>query len=174
MRRDPEKRNRSKFCHFHKDHRHNTSDRYDLKRQIKGLIHKGGGDGVGSSRGERTDMERTIPPKCTDRPVVINMIFEGPSRGQTGNKRKALAREARHNVCASFAQLVPYQITFSEEDMRGLHDPNNDALVIEAQINHMTVRCILIDGGASANILSFFTYIALGWDEVSLDRAPLR
>ncbi|XP_022158651.1 uncharacterized protein LOC111025110 [Momordica charantia] len=41
MSRDPEKHNRLKFCHFHKDHGHDTSDCYDLKRQIEGLIHKG-------------------------------------------------------------------------------------------------------------------------------------
>lgn len=45
-----------------------------------------------------------------------------------------------------------------------MHNPHNDALVIEAQIDHVMFRRILIDRGASANMLSFSTYVAFGCD----------
>ena len=38
MKGDPNKRNKNKYCHFHKDHRHDTDECYDLKQQIENLI----------------------------------------------------------------------------------------------------------------------------------------
>ena len=38
---DPSKRSRDKYCHFHHDHSHDTSDCYDLKQQIEAHIRQG-------------------------------------------------------------------------------------------------------------------------------------
>ena len=38
---DPNKRSREKYCRFHCDHSHDTSDCYDLKQQIEALIRQG-------------------------------------------------------------------------------------------------------------------------------------
>ena len=38
---DPIKRFRDKYCRFHRDHGHDTSDYYDLKQQIEALIRQG-------------------------------------------------------------------------------------------------------------------------------------
>ena len=38
---DPSKRSRDKYCRFHRDHGHNTTDCYDLKQQIEALIRQG-------------------------------------------------------------------------------------------------------------------------------------
>ena len=38
---DPSKRSKDKYCRFHRDHDHNTSECYDLKQQIKALIRQG-------------------------------------------------------------------------------------------------------------------------------------
>ena len=35
---DPNKKPINKYCRFHRDHRHDTSECYDLKQQIKSLI----------------------------------------------------------------------------------------------------------------------------------------
>ena len=38
---DPNKRSRDKYCRFHRDHGHDTTDYYDLKQQIETLIRQG-------------------------------------------------------------------------------------------------------------------------------------
>ena len=38
---DPNKHSKDKYCRFHRDHGHDTTDCYDLKQQIKALIKQG-------------------------------------------------------------------------------------------------------------------------------------
>ena len=38
MKGDPNKHNKNKYCHFYRDHGHNTDECYDLKQQIENLI----------------------------------------------------------------------------------------------------------------------------------------
>ena len=38
---DPNRRSKDKYCHFHRDHDHDTIDCYDLKHQIEALIKQG-------------------------------------------------------------------------------------------------------------------------------------
>ncbi|XP_030939983.1 uncharacterized protein LOC115964893 [Quercus lobata] len=41
LKRDPSKRSKDKYCRFHRDHNHDTSNCYDLKQQIEALIKQG-------------------------------------------------------------------------------------------------------------------------------------
>jgi len=38
MKGDPNKRNRNKYCHLHRDHGHNTDECFNLKRQTENLL----------------------------------------------------------------------------------------------------------------------------------------
>ena len=41
MKGDPNKRNRNKYCRFHRDHGYDTDEYFDLKQQIENLIRQG-------------------------------------------------------------------------------------------------------------------------------------
>ena len=41
LKSDPNKHSKDKYCRFHRDHGHDTTDCYDLKQQIKALIRQG-------------------------------------------------------------------------------------------------------------------------------------
>ena len=38
---DPSKRTRDKYCYFHRNHSHDTSECYDLKQQIEAFVRQG-------------------------------------------------------------------------------------------------------------------------------------
>ena len=41
MKRDPNKRNRNKYCRFHRDYEHDMDKCFNLKQQIENLIRQG-------------------------------------------------------------------------------------------------------------------------------------
>lgn len=101
---DLNKRNREKYYRFHRDHDHDTLSCFKLKHQIEDLIKddyfkKFVGKPRSSSveKKEKRRCSRT-PSRRDDQLVVINTIFRGPSGGQSENKRKELARQARYDI----------------------------------------------------------------------------
>lgn len=102
---------KTKYCRFHKDHDHDTSTCYVLKDQIEDLVRRGylkkyagsrdRDEPTASTKDNNRERSRTPPQLIGDRPVVINTIADGPSGGQSGQKRKTLIQEATHVVCTS-------------------------------------------------------------------------
>ncbi|XP_022134815.1 uncharacterized protein LOC111006997 [Momordica charantia] len=164
---DPKKRNKDRYYSFHRDHGNDTSSYWELKRQIENLILDGyfkkyvDKPGLSSTEKKEERKRSRMPPRRDDRPAVINTIFGGPSGGKFENKRKKLAKKAWREVCTIQEQRPTCPISFSDYDLEGVYLPQNDALVISPLIDHVQVRRVLVNGGASANILSVTTYLAL-------------
>ncbi|GFZ06814.1 hypothetical protein Acr_18g0009840 [Actinidia rufa] len=103
------------------------------------------------------------------------------SGGCSTSSRKKYARNALrpaeeeiYNLSSSYVgDQTP--ITFSNDDLRGLHLPHDDALVVSAVIANFNVQRILIDNGSSADILfiSAFEKMKIGLDKLHPFHTPL-
>ncbi|GFS38726.1 hypothetical protein Acr_00g0059080 [Actinidia rufa] len=103
------------------------------------------------------------------------------SGGCSTSSRKKHARSAFrsieeevYNLSSPCASDQP-PITFSSDDLRGLHLPHDDALVVSAVIANFNVQRILIDSGSSADILfvSAFEKMKIGLDKLHPFHTPL-
>ena len=88
MKGDPNKRNRNKYCHFHRDHGHDTNECFDLKQQIENLIKQGklrnflGRDHKDEKL--KGKVEESSQPPLRE----IRVIIGGGSEGQLSRSRK--------------------------------------------------------------------------------------
>ena len=177
---DPQKRNRNKYCEFHRDHGHNTEDCFQLKEQIADLIKRGYLRKYVAARPPPNSPERRYGD---NRPTAgdIQTIHGGfGSGGYSTSSKKRHARSAHrpaneevYNLSSSFV-ADPTPITFSNDDLRGVHLPHDDALVVSAVIANFNVQRILIDNGSSADILfiSAFEKIKIGPDKLHPFHTP--
>ena len=66
-------------------------------------------------------------------------------------------------------------IGFSEDDVRCLYHPHDDALVVSVWVGDYNVHQILVDNGSSADILYYLAFQQMGIDRARLipTNAPL-
>ncbi|GFY90877.1 hypothetical protein Acr_07g0010730 [Actinidia rufa] len=144
---DPRKRNRSKYCEFHWDHGHNTEDCFQLKEQIADLIKRGYLRKYVADHPPSNSPERRYGD---NRPTTGNIqtIHGGfRSGGCSTSSRKRHARSAfrlaEEEIYNLFSPCVGGQppITFSNDDLKGLHLPHDDALVTTVWQDFIVVDC---------------------------------
>ena len=89
----------------------------------------------------------------------INTISGGPAIGGfSTHERKRYAREARHPLAVyevARASSPHIDICFGSRDAEGVRLPHADPLVVHLQISTKMVKRILVDTGASVDILSW-------------------
>ncbi|XP_062089302.1 uncharacterized protein LOC133795864 [Humulus lupulus] len=56
-------------------------------------------------------------------------------------------------------------ITFTDDDLQGVHLPHDDPLVISLQIDHCQLGRVLVDGGSGVDILSWEAFQKIGLEE---------
>ncbi|XP_050259739.1 uncharacterized protein LOC126704771 [Quercus robur] len=184
-RRDDKNPRQNKYCRFHRDHGHNTEDCRDLREQIEELIRKGKlqkyvkkGEYSKFRDDNRTQHESfTRDDDHTSQPprkVIgeINTITGGPSSGGSFRSlRKAYHRQVNsvHTMPPSKYRRTYQDMSFNEEDARGVKQPHNDPLVIVLNIEGFNTRRILVDNGSSADII----YLP-AFQQLKLDPKKLR
>ena len=122
---DPNRRSRDKYCRFHRDHSHDTTDCYDLKQQIEALIKQGKlqkfvkkerADLPPQEQHPRRDNERPRPPMGDIRMIIGGTAITGSSK----KARKTYLRMVQNVQLTSSAPKIAQRespiIGFSEED----------------------------------------------------------
>ncbi|XP_073033854.1 uncharacterized protein [Primulina eburnea] len=84
---------------------------------------------------------------------IINMISGGPTDGDSNRARKTSSRRLTNTEITEVKTRTGPLISFGPEDLVGLTDPHNDALVIRATIANYEVARIFVDSGSSVNVL---------------------
>ncbi|XP_043704750.1 uncharacterized protein LOC122654630 [Telopea speciosissima] len=166
---NPEDRNKNKYCKFHRDVGHNTENCRQLKREIEDVIQKG-------------HLKRYVKEDIKDNPRGHNAMRNGrvrDDRARRGDDRERQGQESarRAKAKARFVAVakVPekkactkFVITFSNKDMEGLSWPHDDAVLVQAVIANRSVHRILVDTGASVDMLSYDAYLQFGFEPGTL------
>ncbi|XP_075665421.1 uncharacterized protein LOC142635091 [Castanea sativa] len=160
---NPNKRSRDKYCCFHRDHGHDTSDCYNFKQQIEALIRQGKLPRFISKeridqpqeQGARRENERPKPPIGD-----IRMIVGGTTTsGSTKKARKTYLRIVQNvqltGLVSKRARINKLVIGFTEEDDRCHHHPHDDELVVSIWIGDYNTHRVLVDNGSFVNILYY-------------------
>ena len=163
-------RNNKKYCYFHRKHDHDTDDCHQLKWEIETLIHRGYlGKYVNrpkpSKKGKEL-MEHPVdnqPIECEvnllDRLSIgreVSMIFGGtrqpPKKLKTGEEIS--------------------KVSFSGEDLVGVHNPNNESIVISMTIAKHPIKRILVDMESSADVLLYDAFVRMNLPMQTLRPSP--
>ncbi|XP_030940301.1 uncharacterized protein LOC115965269 [Quercus lobata] len=179
MKGNPNKRNKNKYCHFHRDHGHDTDECYDLKQQIENLIRQGKlRHFVGRDHKDeklKRKMEESSRPPLGE----IRIIIGGTSMGQSSKSKKTYLKMVQNvqlfGRSPRTRSMDEPAISFTDEDAERIHHPHDDAIFITLLIANYTTRRMLVDNGSSADILYYpaFQQMRLGQDQLCPVCSPL-
>ncbi|CAA0843014.1 Unknown protein, partial [Striga hermonthica] len=170
------------YCRFHKDYGHNTDDCRHLKDEIERLIKAGHlkefiyKDREKSSRRRersKSPRKRARTPEKKELPQkrgTIHMIFGGSTDGDSNRARKAYARGRHGKVEIQQVDENGPVINFGPADAGEVERPQNDALMIIAQISGYEVQRVFVDTGSSVNVIF---YDCLKRMELDIQLTPL-
>ncbi|XP_060203076.1 uncharacterized protein LOC132631522 [Lycium barbarum] len=150
---DPEKQDKSLICKCHHSHSHRTEDCRQLRGKVAQLFNLRHLQEFLRERA-KTHFENVDSNK-QDRPEephqVIHMIVgrtDVPIGTVVKRTKNSITREKRTRN-----DDPDGPISFSDEDMEGIAQPHNDALVIFVLVNKFRIKRVLIDPASSANII---------------------
>nr|XP_017228849.1 PREDICTED: uncharacterized protein LOC108204072 [Daucus carota subsp. sativus] len=101
---------------------------------------------------------------------VINVISGGPTAaGLSSNSRKAYAREVMYIVGEPPKRAkIEFALAFDNLDLDRVKFPHDDPLVITPVIGNSSVKRVLVDSGASVDILFHDAYEKMGYSDSQL------
>ena len=120
---DPSKRSKDKYCHFYRDHGHDTSECYDLKQQIEAIIRQGKLQKFVSKEGTKQN-QGTLARRENEQPKSplgdIRMIIGGSTSNSSKKAHKSYLRMVQNIQVTRYApkmvQVNNPVIGFMEEN----------------------------------------------------------
>ena len=188
MNSNPNTRDNTKYCEFHRDYGNRMDDCIQLKREIEYLIRRGylrrfiSPENQAQSQAQNTGPTQQLPPRqmTTQHQQSlgeIQVIFGGfAGGGESSSARKAHLRSIRSVEIGEIQTVskLPWldtSITFSDSDLEGCQHPHDDSLVVRAVVVNKTVHRILIDNGSSDDIIFVSAFEKLGIRREKLEPA---
>ncbi|XP_052172249.1 uncharacterized protein LOC127788175 [Diospyros lotus] len=157
MRAPCNKRNRNKYCRFHRDHGHDTKECHQLKEEIQQLINRGFLRGFVSrvmDSWKRRERRSQSPPPMRDRAEERDFCSEFAPDGEATASRGG----------SSTSPSVPYPCREGNprsEGREGLRSGSN----LRAELRKWELWWILVDPGSSSKILyrqAFLAFVGSG------------
>ncbi|XP_057248901.1 uncharacterized protein LOC125494762 [Beta vulgaris subsp. vulgaris] len=167
-------RDKSKYCHFHKDCGHETNECKHLKRALEDLARKGKMNSYLPLSGRKFQKKdnrqgRRKDDESTDEDVVMVISGGFAAGGPTTRGHKNYLRELSQVMLTNQAKTDPFpKIVVSDQDRGKIRTPHDDPLMVEMKIANLRVRRILIDTGSSTDIISADCLSRLKFDENDL------
>ncbi|RZR73893.1 hypothetical protein BHM03_00029245, partial [Ensete ventricosum] len=161
MKSHSERRDKKRYCRFHREYDHDTEECHDLQYQIEDLIRRGHLRRY--VRDQSSLLDSRPPRNSSPRPKgpvekQIDVIFRGPASG--GDRFSTRKAYARSEVGKRPTHDEDLDITFkSGGEEFPCHD---DALVISIRMASAYVKRVMIDTGISTDILYFDAFQKLG------------
>ncbi|XP_052171520.1 uncharacterized protein LOC127787500 [Diospyros lotus] len=185
-------RTKRKFCAYHNEVGHTTSECWALKDAIKELIKRGWlRDYVVRPRDQQPKQSAQQSPHRApeqDQTPTVRTIFTihgGPHIAGTSNRsHERYVREAGHLLLvedgsqegpSKKVKIASEDVSFTKDDFKGVHWLHNDTLVIRARISNMEVRRVMVDIGSSVNVMykGCFNQMGLRLDQLTSSPEPL-
>ncbi|XP_038693764.1 uncharacterized protein LOC119991491 [Tripterygium wilfordii] len=173
---DPDRRDKKRYCAFHRDVGHMTGECNNLREHLEELARQGKlakyvknkakdgnktRDNVGRSaacRGQDDNDE----PKGTINVIILERQGHVVSVNNTiAQTKMAEGQEAKK-------RRTGIDITFSDRDLAGLDPAHNDALKITIRVCGYDVKRVLIDQGSAVNIMYYPMFEKLGLSQADL------
>ena len=160
----PNQKRHDQVLRFHRDHRHQTDDCIQLKKEVKFLIRRGHLRRYMAledrNRAPPSPPHQVAPAQHQQPLGEINVIFRGfAGDGESSSAKKAHLRSFRSEETLEVQAVfklprLDTTITFSDANLEGCQHPHDDPLVIRAVVANKTVHKVLIDNRSSTDIIS--------------------
>ncbi|XP_070049640.1 uncharacterized protein [Nicotiana tomentosiformis] len=150
---DPAQRDPNLMCKYHGTHGHMIKDCRQLREEVARLFNNGHLREFLSDRAKNYFRNRDSSKQIDlEEPHhVINMIIGGVDVPQGPMLKRTKVSIMREKRTRDF--VLEVTLSFNDEDVEGIVQPHNDALVIYVLINKSRVKRVLIDLGSSSNII---------------------
>ena len=155
----PRPQNARKYCEFHEQSGHTTTECRELKKALHELADKGQIDRF-LRKGPRLLRKEPNPESSQPRDEecsteIVATIAGGNMPDMTRSAWKAQLRSAQQVLTMEQkSSLTAPTMVFGGKDAPRLATPHNDPLVVEMKIANTVVRRILVDTGSSVDIIT--------------------
>nr|XP_023874860.1 uncharacterized protein LOC111987379 [Quercus suber] len=179
---DPSRRNQNLYCTYHKDKGHTTEQCRVLKDHLRQLAKAGYlKEFVVDTRDRGTrqgapQRGNPLPP-----PLGIIEVIHAPSRSLIVARKKGVLTiapvEGNSDTQPSEERikLTREPIAFGDDDLEGIIQQHDDALIVTARISDFLVKRVMIDQGSGADVMypNLFRGLGLKNEDLSKYTTPL-